>query len=75
MHTNILPLYNTKLDGSDPFEHKRICNCRRISEAKQVTTLPDLNGTVALELLRFDRANIVEVPSQLCETCPKLKSL
>ena len=47
----------------------------RISEARDVTTLPDLNGTISLELLRFDRASIDTIPSQLCENCPKLKSL
>ena len=47
----------------------------RISEARDVTTLPDLNGTVSLELLRFDRASIDTIPSKLCENCPKLRSL
>ena len=56
-------------------KHIILSNFRRISEAKEVTTLPDLNGTVSLELLRFDRANIMEVPSHLCENCPKLRSL
>lgn len=47
----------------------------RISEARGVNVLPDFNGTLSLELLRFDRASIVSIPSALCSHCPNLKSL
>ncbi|CAH1988442.1 unnamed protein product [Acanthoscelides obtectus] len=46
-----------------------------LSDARQLSTFPNLNGTSALEILRLDRAGISEVPAILCEWCPKLKSL
>ena len=46
-----------------------------ISEARDVKALPNLNGTLALKLLRFDRASIENIPADLCHHCPNLKSL
>lgn len=46
-----------------------------ISGVRGVKTLPNLNGTVSLELLRFDRASIDTIPADLCDNCPNLKSL
>lgn len=48
---------------------------RILSEARELKEFPNLNGTSALEILRLDRASIFTVPSNLCKTCPKLKSL
>ncbi|KAJ8967770.1 hypothetical protein NQ317_018896 [Molorchus minor] len=48
---------------------------RILSDAKELSTFPNLNGTAALEILRLDRAGISEVPISLCTTCPRLKSL
>ncbi|XP_034240165.1 leucine-rich repeat-containing G-protein coupled receptor 5 [Thrips palmi] len=46
-----------------------------LSDARDLTEFPSLNGTAALEILRLDRASLREVPQSLCSTCPKLKSL
>lgn len=51
-------------------EHFRI-----LSDARGLATFPSLNGTSALEILRLDRAGITSVPSTLCYTCPRLRSL
>lgn len=48
---------------------------RILSEARELTEFPNLNGTSALEVLRIDRASIYSIPDSLCTTCPKLKSL
>lgn len=48
---------------------------RVLSEARELTEFPNLNGTSALEVLRIDRASIYDIPDTLCMTCPKLKSL
>lgn len=52
-----------------------ICIFRIMSDARELTEFPSLNGTSALEILRLDRASLYSVPSSLCRTCPKLKSL
>ncbi|CAG9766983.1 unnamed protein product [Ceutorhynchus assimilis] len=49
--------------------------CRILSDAKELSTFPNLNGTGALEILRLDRAGLTHVPALLCNFCPKLKSL
>jgi len=36
---------------------------------------PNLNGAASLEVLRLDRSQLKEVPQNLCQQCPKLKSL
>ncbi|KAB0799724.1 hypothetical protein PPYR_07604 [Photinus pyralis] len=46
-----------------------------LSEARGLSTFPVLNGTTSLEVLRLDRAGISSVPSSLCYTCPRLRSL
>ncbi|XP_015603819.1 lutropin-choriogonadotropic hormone receptor isoform X2 [Cephus cinctus] len=46
-----------------------------LSNAKDLEDFPNLNGTSSLEVLRVDRAHLREVPEDLCEKCPKLKSL
>ncbi|KAH1019185.1 hypothetical protein HUJ04_009039 [Dendroctonus ponderosae] len=46
-----------------------------LSDAKELSTFPHLNGTSALEVLRLDRAGLNHVPASLCTFCPKLKSL
>ncbi|KAJ8941631.1 hypothetical protein NQ318_010657, partial [Aromia moschata] len=46
-----------------------------LSDARELSTFPNLNGTAALEVLRLDRARISAVPTSLCATCPRLRSL
>ncbi|XP_034190951.1 G-protein coupled receptor rickets isoform X2 [Osmia lignaria lignaria] len=46
-----------------------------LSNLKELRIFPNLNGTRSLEVLRLDRAQVSEVPRDLCEECPKLKSL
>ncbi|XP_076618443.1 G-protein coupled receptor rickets isoform X2 [Colletes latitarsis] len=46
-----------------------------LSNLKELRIFPNLNGTRSLEILRLDRAQVTNVPSDLCEQCPKLKSL
>ncbi|XP_012142464.1 G-protein coupled receptor rickets isoform X2 [Megachile rotundata] len=46
-----------------------------LSNLKELRIFPNLNGTRSLEVLRLDRAQVTEVPKDLCEQCPKLKSL
>uniref|UniRef100_T1IXW6 G-protein coupled receptors family 1 profile domain-containing protein n=1 Tax=Strigamia maritima TaxID=126957 RepID=T1IXW6_STRMM len=46
-----------------------------ISEVKELDQFLDLNGTVSLEILRIDRARISQIPNNLCQALPKLKSL
>ncbi|XP_066245031.1 leucine-rich repeat-containing G-protein coupled receptor 5 [Euwallacea similis] len=46
-----------------------------LSDAKELSTFPNLNGTSSLEVLRLDRAGLSHVPSSICSFCPKLKSL
>ena len=48
---------------------------RIISEARGVEILPNLNGSLALKVLRFDRASIQTIPPDICEHCPELRSL
>ncbi|KAK9296571.1 hypothetical protein QLX08_009418 [Tetragonisca angustula] len=46
-----------------------------LSNLKELRIFPNLNGTRSLEVLRLDRAQVTNVPTNLCEQCPKLKSL
>lgn len=48
---------------------------RILSDARELSVFPSLNGTGALEILRLDRASLTGVSTNLCTTCPKLKSL
>jgi len=48
---------------------------RILSDARNLTEFPLLNGTEALEILRLDRGALTDVPSTLCLSCPRLKSL
>jgi len=42
---------------------------------KELRQFPSLNGSVALELIRIDRAEIRSLPSHLCHFVPRLRSL
>ncbi|XP_076163087.1 G-protein coupled receptor rickets isoform X2 [Ptiloglossa arizonensis] len=46
-----------------------------LSNLKELRIFPNLNGTRSLEVLRLDRAQVTNVPVDLCEQCPRLKSL
>ncbi|XP_023289472.1 leucine-rich repeat-containing G-protein coupled receptor 6, partial [Orussus abietinus] len=46
-----------------------------LSNLRELKEFPDLNSTRSLEVLRLDRAHLKNVPSDLCQKCPKLKSL
>ena len=68
LHINISPSPHTI--------HIFYCHYSRIlSEAHEVTEFPNLNGTTSLEILRLDRANIVEIPKEICKFCPRLKQM
>ncbi|XP_050450459.1 lutropin-choriogonadotropic hormone receptor-like isoform X1 [Cataglyphis hispanica] len=45
-----------------------------LSNVKELQLFPNLNGVTSLEILRLDRSQLKEVPSNLCQQCPKLKS-
>ncbi|EZA47997.1 Lutropin-choriogonadotropic hormone receptor [Ooceraea biroi] len=46
-----------------------------LSNVKELRLFPNLTGTTSLEVLRLDRSQLKEVPPNLCQQCPKLKSL
>ncbi|XP_032663831.1 lutropin-choriogonadotropic hormone receptor isoform X1 [Odontomachus brunneus] len=46
-----------------------------LSNVKELRLFPNLNGAISLEVLRLDRSQLKEIPSNLCQQCPKLKSL
>ncbi|XP_012214508.2 lutropin-choriogonadotropic hormone receptor isoform X2 [Linepithema humile] len=46
-----------------------------LSNVKELRYFPDLNGATSLEVLKLDRSQLKEVPSNLCLQCSKLKSL
>ncbi|PSN50292.1 hypothetical protein C0J52_02861 [Blattella germanica] len=73
----LLELKGNPLVGVHPHAFSSLPNLRKLilSEARELTVFPSLNGTTALEILRLDRASLSYVPSSLCHTCPKLKSL
>lgn len=73
----LLELKGNPLAGVHPQAFAFLPKLRKLilSEARDLTEFPSLNGTTALEVLRLDRASIHSVPSSLCTTCPHLKSL
>ncbi|CAB3366951.1 Hypothetical predicted protein [Cloeon dipterum] len=46
-----------------------------LSDARNLTIFPNLNGSSSIEILTIERASLQEVPSNLCALTPKLKSL
>ncbi|KAK3914592.1 Leucine-rich repeat-containing G-protein coupled receptor 5 [Frankliniella fusca] len=73
----LLELKGNPLAGVHPRAFSFLPKLRKLilSDARDLTEFPSLNGTAALEILRLDRASLREVPASLCITCPKLKSL
>ncbi|XP_050421176.1 leucine-rich repeat-containing G-protein coupled receptor 5 [Adelges cooleyi] len=73
----LLELKGNPLIGVHPYAFASLPKLRKLvlSEARDLTEFPNLNGTSALEVLRIDRASIYSIPDSLCFTCPKLKSL
>ncbi|OXA63321.1 Leucine-rich repeat-containing G-protein coupled receptor 5 [Folsomia candida] len=66
------PLHNILPDA---FSHLKHLKKLILSDVKNLTQFPDLNGTSSIEILRIDRCSVYSVPSNLCEIAPKLKSL
>ncbi|XP_076257217.1 G-protein coupled receptor rickets isoform X2 [Rhynchophorus ferrugineus] len=60
---------------SNAFSHLPRLRRLVLSDARKLSTFPNLNGTSSLEVLRLDRAGLSIVPSSLCTFCPKLKNL
>ncbi|XP_023310221.1 lutropin-choriogonadotropic hormone receptor [Anoplophora glabripennis] len=73
----LLELKGNPLIGVDAHAFSFLPRLRKLilSDARELSTFPNLNGTAALEILRLDRAGISSVPTSLCTTCPRLKSL
>ncbi|XP_058985535.1 leucine-rich repeat-containing G-protein coupled receptor 4 isoform X2 [Musca domestica] len=46
-----------------------------LSDVRFLKTFPDLEGSYSLEILKLDRAGIMEVPGKLCHQTPRLRSL
>ncbi|KAG8193840.1 hypothetical protein JTE90_029572 [Oedothorax gibbosus] len=61
--------------GGSTFAHLPSLKKLRVSEARQMDQFPDLTGTDALELLTLDRANLKDIPPDLCHKAPLLKRL
>ncbi|XP_076279000.1 G-protein coupled receptor rickets isoform X1 [Lasioglossum baleicum] len=59
----------------DAFRDLRKLRKLILSNLKELRIFPNLNGTRSLEVLRLDRAQIANVPANLCESCSRLKSL
>ncbi|XP_039295282.1 lutropin-choriogonadotropic hormone receptor [Nilaparvata lugens] len=74
---SLLELKGNPLVGVDPLAFSALPKLRKLilSEARELREVPCLNGTTGLEILRLDRASITSIPSSLCHTCPRLKSL
>ncbi|XP_014245069.1 lutropin-choriogonadotropic hormone receptor isoform X2 [Cimex lectularius] len=72
-----LELKGNPLVGVDPHAFSFLPKLRKLilSDARELTEFPSLNGTSALEILRIDRASLQTVPETLCKSCPKIKSL
>uniref|UniRef100_A0A146LLJ9 Leucine-rich repeat-containing G-protein coupled receptor 6 n=4 Tax=Lygus hesperus TaxID=30085 RepID=A0A146LLJ9_LYGHE len=72
-----LELKGNPLVGVDPHAFSFLPKLRKLilSDARELTEFPSLNGTSALEILRIDRASLHRVPDTLCKTCPRIKSL
>lgn len=73
----LLELRGNPLVGVDPHAFSSLPRLRKLilSDARELTQFPSLEGTAALETLRLDRAGLSEVPTSLCRTCPRLRSL
>lgn len=48
---------------------------RVVSEARGLTALPVLNGSLRLRTLRADRARLTHLPASLCAHAPQLRTL
>ncbi|XP_059618054.1 lutropin-choriogonadotropic hormone receptor isoform X2 [Phlebotomus argentipes] len=72
-----LDLRANPLSGIKPGAINNMPRLRKLvlSDARSLLELPSLDGCGALEILRVDRASLSKVPSNLCKTCPRLKSL
>jgi Leucine-rich repeat (LRR) protein len=45
------------------------------SDLQQVNVFPNLTGTMSIELIDLNRANIKHIPDKLCKELPKLNTL
>lgn len=48
---------------------------RVVSEARGLTAMPVLNGSLRLRTLRADRARLAHLPTTLCAHAPQLRTL
>ncbi|KDR23756.1 Lutropin-choriogonadotropic hormone receptor [Zootermopsis nevadensis] len=73
----LLELKGNPLMGVHPHAFSSLPNLRKLilSDARELDVFPSLNGTASLEVLKLDRSSLSAVPSSLCHTCPRLKSL
>ncbi|XP_050315689.1 thyrotropin receptor isoform X2 [Anthonomus grandis grandis] len=73
----LLELKGNPLAAADAQAFAHLPRLRKLilSDAKELTIFPNLNGTSALEVLRLDRAGLSSVPAALCDFCPMIKSL
>ncbi|CAL8129087.1 unnamed protein product [Orchesella dallaii] len=60
---------------SEGFSHLHHLEKLILSDVKNLTDFPILNGTNSLEILRIDRCSLQKVPDDLCSFTPNLKSL
>ncbi|XP_067000603.2 lutropin-choriogonadotropic hormone receptor [Anabrus simplex] len=72
-----LELKRNPIMGVDQMAFAYLPNLRKLilSDTRDLTQFPTLNGTSSLEELYLDRSSLSYVPPTLCETCPRLRSL
>ncbi|XP_014483858.1 PREDICTED: lutropin-choriogonadotropic hormone receptor isoform X2 [Dinoponera quadriceps] len=63
-----------KVIHNETFRNLRKLRKLILSNMKELRFFPNLNGATSLEILKLDRSQLKEVPSNLCRQCPKLKS-
>ncbi|XP_001605837.1 lutropin-choriogonadotropic hormone receptor [Nasonia vitripennis] len=72
-----LDLRGNPISEVQPAAFQHLSRLRKLilSNLKELSEFPSLEGCRSLEFLRLDRARIERVPDELCRQAPKLKSL